>query len=87
MKKETDELLKKAIKSHAYNTNNGWGFGGGIGREFTFPNNVKLRIGRAYYRHLPPSNYVTVSVNGNRILDEATLKLEHIQIINQLIAP
>jgi len=44
-----------------YNTNNGWGFGGGIGQEVRIetPTGVYgIRVGKACYRHLDPHKYV-----------------------------
>lgn len=42
-----------------FNTNNAWGFGGGIGKEFKYKKHLSLRKGTAYYRHLPSKNFTT----------------------------
>ena len=47
----------KVISTEKFNTNNGWGFGGGVGTETVYDNNVVNRKGKAYYRHLPSSNF------------------------------
>ena len=41
-----------------FNTNNAWGFGGGIGKVFVYSNGYTIRKGRAYFRHLPPRSFV-----------------------------
>jgi len=40
-----------------FNTNNDWGFGGGIGKVYVYPNGYTMRKGRAYYRHLPSHSF------------------------------
>lgn len=47
----------KAIKKERFNTNNAWGFGGGIGTETTFDNGIVNRKGKAYYRHSPSVSF------------------------------
>jgi hypothetical protein len=45
------------VSTEKYNTNNAWGFGGGIGVKTTFDNGVIHKKGKAYYRHLPEESY------------------------------
>jgi len=55
------ENADKIESVEEYNTNNAWGFGGGIGKQYNLKNsNLFVRIGTAYFRHLPsqPSAYV-----------------------------
>ena len=40
-----------------FNTNNAWGFGGGIGKVTTYSNGYEMRKGRAFYRHLPSERF------------------------------
>jgi hypothetical protein len=47
----------QVISTEKYNTNNAWGFGGGIGVKTTFDNGVTHKKGKAYFRHLPPESY------------------------------
>lgn len=58
------------VQTH-FNSNNAWGFGGAVGRRFD-RNNVTVKIAQAYVRHQRrPSDFVTVTVNGRRVWDEA----------------
>lgn len=41
-----------------FNTNNGWGFGGSIGREYTY-DRLTIRRGRYCYRHAPSEAYTS----------------------------
>jgi len=43
-----------------FNTNNAWGFGGGVGTSWT-RGNIEIRIGKAYYRHAPPNPFITLT--------------------------
>lgn len=45
-----------------FNTNNSWGFGGGIGKQTEFSNGLILREGTAYYRHLPKEKFKKLSI-------------------------
>ena len=61
-----------SVSREEFNTNNAWGFGGGIGTEYTFPDGSKLRVGTACYRHLKPHSYVAAyAASGERVFDEA----------------
>lgn len=62
------ELLSKAESQESYNTNNDWGFGGGIGTMYKFKNGF-IKKGTAYYRHAPSEKYVTVWIDGRREKD------------------
>jgi len=66
-----EKLLKLAIKTETFDTNNGWGFGGGIGKSYTLPNGIEIRKGKACHRHHPPTPYLTISHNGTRIIDNS----------------
>lgn len=51
-----------------FNTNNAWGFGGGIGTHTTYENGYSCRKGRAYYRHLKSESFVKYyDADGKRI--------------------
>lgn len=63
-----EALLGLGFTHDAYNTNNAWGFGGGIGDRYTKGEAV-VKIGTAYFRHHPPSKYLTVAFSGRRVLD------------------
>jgi len=62
-----------------FNSNNGWGFGGAVGDRFTSPDSrVVVKIATAYFRHLPSAGFVTVTVEGRRLYDEArTASADH----------
>lgn len=45
------------VKIEKFNTNNGWGFGGGIGTKTIYDNGLIHVKGKAYYRHLGTSKY------------------------------
>lgn len=61
MAKAKDMKIKGVapVEVQEFNTNNGWGFGGGIGKKYLYPNGYSIRKGRAYYRHLPSHAYTT----------------------------
>lgn len=67
-----DKIKSLAIKTEPYDTNNSWGFGGGIGTSYKFANGCELRIGTAYYRHLRSHRYCALyNPKGKRVLDKA----------------
>jgi hypothetical protein len=37
-----------------YDSNNAWGFGGMVGKEYILPTGEIIRTGKACFRHLPP---------------------------------
>ncbi len=59
-------------ESREFNTNNAWGFGGGIGTSYTFPprTDVEVRVGKACYRHMKSTKFIAIYVDGRRIFDE-----------------
>lgn len=64
-----EELIKsKGFISSPFNTNNGWGFGGGVGTSY-IKDGVEIRIGKAYYRHLPSHKFITLSLDGKTRVD------------------
>jgi len=64
------EFKANATKTK-YNTNNAWGFGGGIGNDFTMTfvtlGTFKARFGKACYRHLHPNSYSRFWINDNEV--------------------
>jgi hypothetical protein len=80
-----NEILTLAVKKQDFNTCNGWGFGGGIGTEYTFANGVTLRKGTAYYRHIKSHAFVAVYKDGNRVIDEITLNKAKLLELTELI--
>ncbi len=57
------------LKPEAYNTNNAWGFAGVRGKHYTLPNALgTVLIGKAYYRHLPPTRVQRVQLAGGEEL-------------------
>lgn len=79
------EILNLAVKTEPFNTCNGWGFGGGIGIQYTFANGVYIRKGKAYYRHLPSTSFIAVYKDGNRIIDETSLNKAELAELAELI--
>lgn len=45
------------VNEYKFNTNNAWGFGGGIGTDTTYDNGLRNRKGRACFRHLPAQSF------------------------------
>lgn len=73
----SEYLISRGYETTSFNTNNDWGFGGGIGTSYR-KNNVEVRIGRAYYRHLASVQYTTVSIDGMRVYDKkGTISVEN----------
>ena len=61
----------EVISVTEFNTNNAWGFGGGVGKEYAYKSGAKVRTGRAYYRHTGSTPfYVIRDRDGNPIYDE-----------------
>lgn len=78
MKKEGETIYEFGIpkvKIEYYNTNNAWGFGGGIGLKYIFNKKLSCKIGTAYYRHLDSSKYITIEKDNKRIFDETDTKV------------
>lgn len=66
-----DYLNANGAKPTAYNTNNAWGFGGGIGIKYDLPSGVSVKIGKACYRHQDPTKYITIKgADGHYTFDE-----------------
>jgi hypothetical protein len=66
-------LISLGFQPEKYNTNNAWGFGGGIGTKYT-KGNIFVRLGQAHFRHMHPQSYITVTVDGQRAVDCAPNK-------------
>lgn len=47
----------KIISAEKFNTNNGWGFGGGIGTETVYDNDLVNRKGTAHFRHIKSESF------------------------------
>jgi len=45
------------VSKEPFNTNNAWGFGGGIGTVTTYSNGYRMRKGTAMFRHLPNESF------------------------------
>lgn len=45
------------VSETKFDTNNAWGFGGGIGTETVYDNGLVNRKGKAYFRHTPSQSY------------------------------
>ena len=74
-------LNSKFGKGSAFNTNNGWGFGGGAGTCWTL-GKIHVRCGTASTRHRGTFPFVTVSVEGvGRVYDESSLSIETMEKI------
>ena len=54
-------LDKLTISKENFNTNNSWGFGGGIGIIYNLKDGYYVKIGKLYYRHLPPVNFYSLT--------------------------
>lgn len=67
----------KEVKREKFNTNNAWGFGGGIGEEITYDNGLINRKGTAYYRHMSPSKFDRWQVNvGDKEYPDFTVEID-----------
>jgi hypothetical protein len=82
------DIRSKAVSRSDFNTNNAWGFGGGFGVEYVFPNGSRLRIGTACYRHAPSHSFVAAyDASGRRVFDvsgglSAAREAEIIKLLN-----
>lgn len=54
------EILKLAVKSGDFNSNNDWGFGGARGTRYTFENGTVVEIAKAGTRHRGEFAYTKV---------------------------
>lgn len=60
-KQDHDALIAAGFTASDFNTTNGWGFEGGVGKSYRHPDGREIREGTAYYRHLPSRKFLTVS--------------------------
>lgn len=65
----THALLADGFTAETIDTNNSWGFGGSLSTRLT-RGKIVVTLGAAYYRHLPSARFVTVAINGRRVLDD-----------------
>lgn len=47
-----------------FNSNNGWGFGGAVGKRYTLKNNIVVTIGEACFRHTGTTKFIRVDYDG-----------------------
>lgn len=69
LKKEKDllkRLRESADKVEKFNTCNAWGFGGGIGKQYT-KGRLRLREGTAYFRHLSSEHFCRLYLDGKEV--------------------
>lgn len=60
--------MAKITHSEKFNTNNNWGFGGGVGVARSYSNGYRSRCGTSSYRHAPPEKFAHYwDANDNRI--------------------
>jgi hypothetical protein len=80
---------KEVIRVEDFNTCNGWGFGGGVGKEFTYKSGSTVRAGKAYYRHLPPTSFFAIrNKDGEVVYDEysaPTIKDKRWEMCNRVL--
>lgn len=70
-----ESMIDKEIKPTERNSNNAWGFGGMIGKEWVFPNGFVFRKGTAYFRHLDPKPIAYgLNPDGQRIPESELLQ-------------
>jgi hypothetical protein len=84
----TKYLAEQKATTEEFNTNNAWGFGGGIGTKYTLPDGSYVKIGTAYFRHNDPVKYITIYNKPHiRMFDEvntAKTRLMAIACLKQL---
>jgi hypothetical protein len=68
MKTKNPFPSERVVTETDFNTNNGWGFGGGIGTEFVYASGAKVRKGCAYYRHTGTSPFFVVYDNSGKVI-------------------
>ncbi len=87
----TKYLAEQKATTEEFNTNNAWGFGGGIGTKYTLPNGTYVKIGTGYFRHLPPVKYITIYNKTHlRMFDEmntAKARLMAVDCLKGLMSP
>lgn len=78
-----EELTKLLGDPTDFDSCNGWGFGGGKGKRWSRGNAV-VKAGRAYYRHLSPTSFATLTIDGVRVIDEYNLDATQDAILDYL---
>lgn len=66
-----EEIKNSATKVENYNTNNAWGFGGAVGKEYTLENGFSIVHAKACYRHIKPTSFIQLRLNGVRLNDDS----------------
>lgn len=64
-----EKLIAKFGAPEPFNSNNAWGFGGGIGDRWSDTVTV-VKVFTAYTRHGNPVKALTITVSGRRVFDE-----------------
>jgi hypothetical protein len=64
-KQFTDKLLANGFTASPFNTNNAWGFGGGVGTSYK-RGKQGVRVGVAYYRHHPPASFMSLDISDGK---------------------
>lgn len=49
--------MASIVKTESFNTNNSWGFGGGIGTYTYYDNDFVYKVYKAFYRHSPSTRH------------------------------
>ena len=59
------------ISKEDFNTNNAWGFGGGIGVQTNYKSGAYSKKGKACYRHMPSTTFETyMNSSFERLIDD-----------------
>ena len=68
--------MATVVKQEKFNTNNSWGFGGGVYTRTTYSNGLVIDKGKLCYRHLPPSPFTRsmVEIDGELVNLKPTVK-------------
>lgn len=61
-----EQFKKKAVVT-TFNTNNGWGFGGSVGKLYTYKG-LTLKEGKWCYRHTKGESFVLFFTNGSPLI-------------------
>lgn len=67
------EFKQNAVVTE-FDTTNGWGFGGGIGKMYTI-GRYHIREGKAYYRHAPSHKFTAYYIENTEEVKDKTGKL------------
>jgi hypothetical protein len=57
-------LLHLGATVEEFNSNNGWGFGGAVGKRYRLKNNMVVTIATACFRHTGTTPFVRVDIDG-----------------------